>query len=132
MKIRLFLLLILPLVSVYSEPSSAHHSFLAHYDANKIETLEGIVTEVWFQNPHSRVYIETSDADGNKELWETETYPRNILVRRGWNHTDLVVGDIVTITGRRARNGDNRLQILTIVRPSDGWEGIGFSTDSID
>lgn len=113
-------------------PALAHHSFLSIYDADNIQTVEGVVTEVWFENPHSRVYIETSDENGNKTLWESETYPRNILVRRGWNHDELKAGDVVVLTGRRARNGENRLQMLTITRPSDGWEGIGFAEDSID
>lgn len=112
--------------------SQAHHSFLSEYDAETVITLTGTVTEVWYQNPHSRVYVETTEEQGAKELWETETYPRNILQRRGWNHDDLKVGDDVVVTGRRARDGSNRLQIITIVRPSDGWEGVGFDPDSID
>jgi hypothetical protein len=110
----------------------AHHSFLSIYDQNSIVTIEGVVTEVWFENPHSRVYVESTDTDGNKVLWESETYPRNILVRRGWNHNDLEAGDVVILTGRQARNGTNRLQMLTLTRPSDGWKGIGFAPDSID
>ncbi len=109
-----------------------HHSFLSQYDAQTVMTLEGIVTEVWYQNPHSRVYVEITNESGEKELWETETYPRNILDRRGWKHQDLQVGDDVRVAGRRARDGGNRLQILTIVRPSDGWEGVGYSPDSVD
>lgn len=112
--------------------ASAHHSFVSQYDTEKTLTLSGAVTEVWYQNPHSRVYIEVVGGDGATELWETETYPRNILDRRGWKYRDLNVGDEVVITGRRARDGSNRLQILTIVRPSDGWEGIGYAPDSID
>jgi hypothetical protein len=65
-------------------------------------------------------------------VWESETYPRNILVRRGWNHNDLKAGDEVVLTGRKAKNGTNRMQMLTLVRPSDGWEGVGFETNSID
>lgn len=128
MKILLFptVLLLLPAMVL------AHHSFLSIYDQDSIETIEGVVTEVWFENPHSRVYIETTDASGNREVWESETYPRNILVRRGWNHNDLKAGDYVVLTGRRARNGSNRVQMLTLTRPSDGWEGIGFAPDSID
>jgi len=113
-------------------PARAHHSFVTEYDVDKIMTIEGTVTEVWYQNPHSRVYVEVVNESGAKEIWETETYPRNILDRRGWKHGDLLVGDDVVVTGRRARNGANRLQILTIVRPSDGWEGVGFAPDSID
>ena len=94
--------------------------------------MTGTVTEVWYQNPHSRVYFETTNEQGAMELWEAETYPRNILTRRGWQHDDLRVGDDVVVTGRRARDGSNRLQMLSIVRPADGWEGVGYEADSID
>ncbi len=120
------------LLCLLAFPALAHHSFLSIYDQDSIVTIEGVVTEVWFENPHSRVYVESTDTDGNKVLWESETYPRNILVRRGWNHNDLEAGDVVILTGRQARNGTNRVQMLTLTRPSDGWKGIGFAPDSID
>ena len=113
-------------------PASSHHSFLAQYDEDTSFRIEGVVTEVWYQNPHARVYVEVTTDDGETEVWETETYPRNILARRGWRHDDLKVGDDVVVVGRRARDGGNRLQILGITRPSDGWEGIGYNPDSID
>ena len=112
--------------------ASAHHSFVSQYDMEIIVEIEGTVTEVWYQNPHARVYVEAEGDGGEKASWETETYPRNILDRRGWKYDDLKVGDVVVVTGRRARDGSNRLQMLTIVRPSDGWEGVGFDADSID
>ena len=115
-----------------SVPALSHHSFLAQYDVDSRVRIEGVVTEVWYQNPHSRVYVEVVNSDGETEVWETETYPRNILLRRGWRHDDLVVGDRVVVTGRQARDGGTRLQMFTITRPSDGWEGVGFSPDSID
>ncbi|MDG2175925.1 MAG: DUF6152 family protein [Gammaproteobacteria bacterium] len=124
--------LIVILLSLIAAPVFAHHSFLSIYDQDSLEVIEGVVTEVWFENPHSRVYVEATDASGTKTVWESETYPRNILVRRGWNHNDLKEGDAVILTGRQARNGSNRVQMLTITRPSDGWEGVGFDSDSID
>jgi hypothetical protein len=126
---KIFLALLFIVIAI---PVGAHHSFLSIYDQDSVSTIEGVVTEVWFENPHSRVYIEVTNADGSRTVWESETYPRNILVRRGWNHDDLKVGDEVVLTGRKAKNGSNRMQMLTLVRPSDGWEGIGFAPDSID
>ena len=115
-----------------SIPAFSHHSFLAQYNDDTSVRIEGVVTEVWYQNPHARVYVEVTGGDGETVVWETETYPRNILVRRGWRHDDLHVGDDVVVMGRRARDGGKRLQIITITRPSDGWQGIGYSPDSID
>ncbi len=117
---------------VLALPAQGHHSFLAQYNVNEIITITGVVTEVWYQNPHTRVYVEAQNDQGETELWETETFPRNSLVRRGWKHDDLVAGDEVVVTGRQARDGGNRLQVLTINRPSDGWVGVGYDVDSVD
>lgn len=106
-----------------------HHSNRAIYDREEILSVEGIVTEVWYQNPHSRVYFEATDEAGNKEMWQAETLDRSQLDRRGWKYDDLVAGDYVVVTGRVAFDGSNRLQLLTIVRPSDGWEGVGYGAN---
>jgi len=110
----------------------SHHSFLAEYNMEEIVTVTGIVTEVWYQNPHSRVYVKAQNDQGETVLWEMETFPRNILVRRGWRHDDLDEGDEVVVTGRQARDGGYRLQMLTINRPADGWVGVGFDPESVD
>ena len=81
---------ILTLCLGISIPAFAHHSFLAHYDEDTSTRIEGVVTEVWYQNPHARVYVEVTNNDGETEVWETETYPRNILIRRGWRHDCLL------------------------------------------
>jgi hypothetical protein len=129
MNAKLLLFLCVGLIAIQAQ---AHHSFISQYDDNQIETIEGKVTKVWLQNPHSRVYVEVLNEAGEQETWEAETYPRNILVRKGWRPDDLNEGDLVTVTGRRARNGANRLQMFEIVRPSDGWVGVGFDQESTD
>ena len=107
--------------------SQGHHNNRALYNPEIIVEIEGTVTEVWYQNPHSRVYIEVSNEDGGNELWVAETLDRSQLDRRGWKYDDLAAGDYVEVSGRAARDGSNSLQLLSIVRPSDGWEGIGYS-----
>jgi DNA/RNA endonuclease YhcR with UshA esterase domain len=110
----------------------SHHSIISQYDMDNVVTINGEVTEVWYQNPHSRVYLNVTGDDGEVVLWESETYPRNILHRRGWKQRDLNVGDVVEVTGRMAKDGSPRVQILEITRPADGWEGVGYDPDSID
>ena len=107
--------------------SQGHHNNRALYDPEIIVEIEGTVTEVWYQNPHSRVYLEAMGENGDKTLWVAETLDRSQLDRRGWKYDDLVAGDYILVTGRAARDGGNKLQLLSIVRPSDGWEGIGYS-----
>jgi len=38
--------------------AQAHHSFAAEFLEDQTATFEGVVTEVWFKNPHVRYYIE--------------------------------------------------------------------------
>ena len=77
---------------MFNLPAQSHHSFLAQYDMDIITTITGTVTEVWYQNPHTRVYMEEDTGEGDTRVWEMETYPRNVLVRRGWKHSDLSTG----------------------------------------
>ncbi len=120
---RTKLIALLLLCSGASVISQGHHNNRALYNPEIIVEIEGTVTEVWYQNPHSRVYIEVSNEDGGNELWVAETLDRSQLDRRGRKYDDLAAGDYVELSGRAARDGSNSLQLLSIVRPSDGWEG---------
>ncbi len=104
-----------------------HHSFTYEY-TNEVVEHQGEVTEVWYANPHSRVYIHVADENGDSKLWEFETYPTIALERAGWYHNTLKEGDAVRVSGRLARDGGNRAQMIAIVRLSDGWEGLGYRT----
>ena len=45
--------------------AQSHHSVFAEYDINGSLTIEGIVKEVWFKNPHVRFFVEVTDKYGN-------------------------------------------------------------------
>ena len=104
----------------------AHHNNRAIYDPDNVIDIEGVVTEVWYVNPHSRVYIDVTNDAAETEIWQAETLDRSQLDRRGWKYGDLVEGDQVVATGRVARDGSKRIQLLEILRPSDGWIGYGY------
>ncbi len=97
----------------------AHHSASAHFDMEKMVSVEGVVTEVWFQNPHSRYYMEVLNEAGEKELWEIATMSPNWFIRRGWDEDTVVVGMRVRAEGRPARNGSNRLLLRILAREGD-------------
>lgn len=106
--------------------AKGHHNNNVLYDRDQIIEIQGLVTEVWYVNPHSRVYLEVTDENGDAVIWEAETLDRGTLDRRGWKYSDLVEGDEVVVTGRAARDGGPRLQLERVFRPSDGWEGLGY------
>ena len=58
---NLMTILILGVISMATIPSHAHHSFTADYNREKPATIEGTVTEFWFENPHTRIYMEVKN-----------------------------------------------------------------------
>ena len=51
---------------------NAHHSFAVEFTAEKTIEIEGVVSEIWFRNPHVRYYVDISD--NNKVIrWDVRT-----------------------------------------------------------
>jgi hypothetical protein len=83
---------------------AAHHSFSAEFDRNLPITVTGTVTKVEWMNPHARFYIDAKDDGGKTVNWDFELASPNGLMRRGWNRNSMKIGDLVTVTGHRAKN----------------------------
>ena len=83
----------------------AHHSFAAEFDADSPIELTGIVTSVKWSNPHTFFYIDVENENGDWENWALELGSPNGLMRRGWTRNSLKIGDTVSVTGSRARDG---------------------------
>lgn len=88
-------------------PASAHHSFSAVFDVKSPVTLKGTVTKFEFVNPHGRVYFDVKDEKANAVKWSAEVSNPNAMLRLGWNKNTLKPGDVITITGVRARDGSH-------------------------
>ena len=97
-------------------PIHAHHSASGLFDMGKSVSVEGVVTEVWFQNPHSRYYMSVEGDDGEASLWEVETMSPNWFIRRGWDEDTVVVGTRIRAQGPPARDGSNRLLLRILDR----------------
>lgn len=92
---------------VQAIPMQAHHSFGAEYDAKQPVTLKGTVTKFEWTNPHARFYIDVKGEDGKVTNWNLELASPNVLGRQGWTRHSLNVGDTVTVTGSKAKDGSN-------------------------
>ncbi len=95
--------------------ASAHHSFAAEFDRDMPITVTGTVTKVEWANPHARFYIDAKDDGGKVVNWDFELASPNGLMRRGWNRNSMKLGDVVTVTGHRAKNNPHVGNASTVV-----------------
>ena len=85
-------------------PAWAHHSFAAAFDANALITVQGVITQAKLANPHSWIYLDVKDANGNVVQWGFEAQTPTALIRSGVKPEIFKVGSTVTIRGCHARD----------------------------
>src|SRR5262245_51695708 len=107
MKATKLALLALGLMLTLAPMMWGHHSFAAQYDSAQLMTLTGTITKVEWTNPHIYIYVDVKDASGKVTNWGLEGYPPNTLKRTGFPRSDLKVGDTITITAYKAKDGSN-------------------------
>lgn len=107
MKFKLLLALAASSCVLGTMPVWAHHSFAAEYDSGQLITLKGTVSKVEWTNPHIYVYLDVKDAGGKVTTWSLEGYPPNTLKRTGFSRDLLKIGDEITATAYKSKDGSN-------------------------
>jgi hypothetical protein len=87
-----------------ASPAWAHHSFAAAYDADAPVTVRGVIVEARLANPHSRIVLDVTDANGTVTRWGFEAQTPTALVRSGVKPDVFKLGSLVTIRGVHARD----------------------------
>lgn len=82
----------------------AHHSF-AVFDRDRQITLQGVVREFQWTNPHVFIQVLVPDASGKQEEWSIEGASPNSLFRKGWTRDSFKPGDKVTLVVNPLRDG---------------------------
>ena len=99
-----------------SAPLLAHHGE-ANYDTDKVVSVKGTVSDFEFINPHTLITVDVKNDKGEIEKWACEARSPGMLVRvGGWDKNTLKPGDVITVSGYRAKNGTTvmRLQKITL------------------
>lgn len=86
-------------------PASAHHSFAA-FDLQKTLTVEGVLTEVKFTNPHSWIEVEVTQSDGKAVRWGVEGLSPGQFFKKGLKRSQMKVGDHVSVVLNPLRSGE--------------------------
>jgi hypothetical protein len=86
-------------------PALAHHSF-AIFDSTKVVTIDGVVKDFQWTNPHSVAWIYGSPTTGGAPtLWSLELTAPSSLTRMGWSKRSLKAGDGVVVEINPLRDG---------------------------
>jgi len=128
MKLKSTVLILVGGLSIASMPMLAHHSFMAEFDQKQSVTVEGVVTAVKWQNPHTFFYVDVADGNGKIVNWALETGSPNALILRGWTRETMKPGDHVSVRGYRAKS-DSKLAAARSVTLADGRTIFGGQTD---
>jgi hypothetical protein len=110
-------------------PAGAHHSIAGIYDSSKPVTIDAVVVDFQFVNPHPYVTVESADTSGRQQPWKLEMDNRHELVAIGMTAGSLRKGDRIAVTGGPARDGSRQIYVRRLERPSDGfwYEQVGSS-----
>jgi hypothetical protein len=104
------------LVLFAASAAVAHHS-PAVFDLGRQITLEGVVTEFRWTNPHSWIELSVSNPAGGTDRWSIEMNGPTHLVRAGWRRSSVSPGDQVMIVANPLRTDEMIGKFVSITLP---------------
>jgi hypothetical protein len=103
--------------------AAAHHAYTAEFDTTKPVKLTGVLTKVEWSNPHIWIYLAVKDDDGYVTTWGFSASPPGMLTRRGITKNSLRLGETLTVSGHRAKDGSHNAS-GNIVTFADGRDAL--------
>ena len=125
---RVRLLLAFAALSVLTVTADAHHSIAGMYDQSRRVTLDGVIAQYQFVNPHPFVVVDVT-TNGTTQSWKAELDNRWELQNVGMTPTTFNAGDRVVVSGSPGRDRTPLLYVWRLERPADGflYEQVGTS-----
>ena len=122
MKTRILFTAVLLVTAI---PAFAHHSIVAEFDPNQAITFKGAVKKIEWTNPHIYTSVETTSTDGKTVVYRVEGGPPNALFRQGWRKDSLKIGDVVSVSGIRAKSATSMNVGQATITTADGRKMFG-------
>ena len=105
---------VIPAVILFTaHPVAGHHSPIAFN--------EGTVREVHWMNPHSWIYLDVVDTDGQSRAWALEGASVTTLRRDGWTQDSVQIGQSLSLRCHPLKDGSRGCLLGYITMP-DGSE----------
>lgn len=96
-------------------PTQAHHGSNGQFDMSSTFTIEGVVTQARFVNPHSYIYFNVTPEDGGEvQEWRCEHRSGSIMKRAGWTADMFPKGAKLNIVGAPARREEHGCYIRSV------------------
>jgi hypothetical protein len=109
-------------------PAVAHHS-ATMFESEKTITVEGVVKQFQFSNPHSWLLVDVKNKNGSITTWGFEAEGPSTLQRAGIRPSEFPVGTKLKITGRPMKDGSPAAVWVEAIRadgkrfdPRDGFK----------
>lgn len=100
--------------------ATAHHS-LSDYDSSRQTTVDGVVAQFQYVNPHPFITLDAKDSTGRVQRWRLELDNRREFDDIGMTAETIRSGDRVVVQGSPGRSQANILYVRRLDRPSDGY-----------
>ena len=107
-------------LTVFAASAAAHHGPHAEplYNTGQLVELEGVVTDVFWRNPHARFRIRVTAGPQTGEIWEMETNPPGPLMRTGFTPDLLPIGSQVKVAGLVSRRKPRNMGLFNVLLPN--------------
>jgi hypothetical protein len=84
--------------------TDAHHSFTM-YDQTQVVSIQGVVRDFQWTNPHAVLHVLVAQSGGDPRLWTIEMTSPGVLTREGWTRTMLRPDDRIEVQLHPLRDG---------------------------
>lgn len=117
----MWIMVVLVVACGMGSPAGAHHSVAGVFDVSKTVKLSGTVSHVDWINPHTYIYIDVKDAQGEVTTWKLESLPVAMMRKSGITMQSLLGGgQHVVAEANPARNGTPAFGFVLKLTYDDG------------
>jgi hypothetical protein len=99
----------------------AHHSLAGVYDSSRKVTIDAVVREFHFVNPHPYLLVDVMTTKTPPQRWRLELDNRSELSDIGMTATTFQPDDRIATSGSPGRTQPQMLYVRSLDRESDGF-----------